>query len=386
MIPGIVRLKLAIVRQARWLMIALALLSLVTIVGTGYTVANPPTKTVESQVHQQTVTTSVDTVAVVTEPGSLWTVGTRLENRPFYPLSGAPNATFRVTTAAPQADELRVHHRLTLVFFAERDGAEIWRTERPILDESTRIRGQPATSAVTLHIPALIEEMAGYNQKLKGVDTTDALLRLNSTYATDRYEGSFTSSSTFRIEQPGYWLESSLDSDRSHSTTVTNKVEDPPEDIWVGAGVVVGLLAGLGAAGVNRYRRQVNPVELKHHLDRQRFDEWISRGRIRQPIGGQDVAMISLHDLVDVGIDSKERVIYDPDRELYAIMNDGMMYYFDPRETEADLSEAEDITQLFTTDGQPRLQSDSDPQPATDRADPADTDGHQAWDELMEEQ
>lgn len=170
-----------------------------------------------------------------------------------------------------------------------------------------------------------------------------------------------------------------------------SKTEQTPPDRTTAIGVfAIVILSSLGAGGTRWLATNKDPEAIKVRIDRERCSEWISEGWIRQPIGGQDVMMMSLEDLVYVAIDSKERVIHDPDRELYAIMDDGMLYYYDPMEDPAEHGIG--LDEVVGADAEPAGSSDT---PTESPAEPSSTEGAQisveeadshAWNQLLEEE
>lgn len=84
-----------------------------------------------------------------------------------------------------------------------------------------------------------------------------------------------------------------------------------------------------GAVWVRRFhRRDVDVAVLRETLTRERFDEWISRGRVPKDTGQRSVYVESLEDLVDVAIDSSKRVIRDPERDQYVVIDGDIVYRY----------------------------------------------------------
>lgn len=48
-------------------------------------------------------------------------------------------------------------------------------------------------------------------------------------------------------------------------------------------------------------------------------------------IGDYHVSLDTLEDVVDVAIDTNERVVHDTQRGLFAVVNDGVVYYYSDR-------------------------------------------------------
>lgn len=358
MIPGLLRLEYVLVNRSRLVMAAFAIAAVVAFAGAGYAMANPPTEEITEEENQQTVTTDFYHKAVVTSNESLWENGTVLENRNFYPMGSADNLTLQIRTSASNALRLDATHRVALVYYSNVDGSRIWDREQPVTPVMTTTEDGSVVSTVTLDVPAILEQVESYNDKLVGVGSTKVDLVLQVNYSTGLYSGGYSSTAELKLSKSGFQVNGELGSDRSHSTTATRTVERPLDTTTVGGILLMAVLSTAVAGGTRHLAETRDAQAIRDEIDRKRCSEWISEGLIRQPIGGQDVMMRSLSDLVNVGIDSKERVIHDPDRDLYAIMDSGMLYYYDPME---ELSEQAARSEEVV--GGDLQDSDSPPQP-----------------------
>jgi hypothetical protein len=256
----------------------------------------------------------------------------------------------------------------------------VWQSSEPVLsDEQTVTDGRAATSA-PLDIDHIHARSSQLNDELTGITRVNVLLRMNVSYATDRYSGHVTETASLQLTSNAYWLGGSLGFEETRSTPLTREITHPPDYGAIGGLVGGGLLAMIGAALAWRAREFEDPATIKYRLDLTRCHEWVSEGRIRQPISGQDVAMDTLEDLVDVAIDSKRRVVHDDERGLYAVFDGNLLYYFDP---EGDRG-VEGIEAAEAEPEQPkRVRSDGNGHD-DDEDDEADVD-HDAWDRLMDE-
>ena len=327
---GWLRLKYLVAEHGREIGVVLAVVSLLAISGAGYAALNPPTETVTEQTHVQTVSSKGQLVAVVTGESALWDRGTRLVGSPFYPREAAPNPKVEVRTTVPSGREVSVTHEVSVVYRAAEDGRTLWESSETLVSEEQTVSDGEATSSAPLPIDRIAERNAALNSELTGITRVNVLVEMNVSYATDRYSGTVTRTAPLTVGGSGYWLGGGLGFEETRSTPVTHE-ETGPRDFGLIAGlVVVGIVSAGGAAASYKFRDLEDPAKVKHELDMARSHEWVSTGRIRQPISGQDVSMDSLEDLVDVAIDSKRRVVFDADRQLYAVFDNSMLYYFDP--------------------------------------------------------
>ena len=97
---------------------------------------------------------------------------------------------------------------------------------------------------------------------------------------------------------------------------------------------LVALLAMLGAVAVASggaiaaKAPQFDEEELKQEIAHNQYSEWISEGDVLIDSDNEFVAVNSVKDLVNVGIDANKRVIYDPDLSVYTVSDDGVTYYY----------------------------------------------------------
>ena len=399
MIPGLLRLEYLLVNRSRVVMTTFAIVAVVAFAGAGYAMANPPTEEITEEEDRQTVTTDISHHAVVTTNESLWENGTVLENRDFYPMDSADNLTLQIRTSANNAVRLDATHRVSLVYYSNVDGNRIWERKRPVTPVNTTIVDGRVVSYATLDVPAILDQVEQFNDQLVGVGSTQVDLVLKVNYSTGLYSGGYTSAAELKLSTSGFQVNGELAGERSHSTTATRTVEHPLETTTIGGILLMALLSTALAGGTRHLAETRDPKAIKDEIDRKRCSEWISEGLIRQPIGGQDVMMQSLADLVNVGIDSKERVIHDPDRDLYAIMDGGMLYYYDPMEDLSDnATRSEEVVggdastrasppHAEPVDGQDRSGTDSETAPADEElAITIDDAEARAWNQLMAEE
>ena len=79
--------------------------------------------------------------------------------------------------------------------------------------------------------------------------------------------------------------------------------------------------------------RQQETRELGLAWYREQYSQWISEGEF--PAGSERnyIYIDSLKGLVDIAIDTNNRVIYDSDIEVYSIVDEGVVYYHSPDPT-----------------------------------------------------
>ena len=104
------------------------------------------------------------------------------------------------------------------------------------------------------------------------------------------------------------------------------------------AAPVLALLSLLGLLGLALGRNQglhqltsSQRATLSYYRDRSSYDEWITRARLPEDAIEERRAKVStLEDLVDLAIDTDERVIEDPYKNAYIVQHEGVTYVYSP--------------------------------------------------------
>lgn len=283
-----------------------------------------PTETTESEVQTQ---------ATVMQ-GGLWEPGTSLENKPIYVTEISPVLEVQPVTTVP-ADTTQVVHEVGLSITAEHEGQTFWSEREVLLREEASITDGEASSSAEITIPELEERLGTREAALDGTGSLTVQIDVLVEYEREQTTGTHRLDATLGLTESGYWLE-----DTGSVTTEYTRTEE--RSTRGSNPLLVGMLLAVAAGsafGAHRlYRRpELDPNELEYRLARQRFQEWISAGRLHRlrEEGGTDpetIQMASLGDLVDVAIDSRRRVIYDDEIEIYAVRCDGSTYTYEPEQ------------------------------------------------------
>lgn len=301
-----------------------------SLVGAGiFVYMNPSTTTVSEQQNVQQVGTSILTSAVVINNTTLYEPGKRLVNQPVYVLEATPNLTYHVQTRVPEGQAVRVTHQLTFRLAAARDGNVFWESERRILEESLVVEDGQAVSSASLNMSAVGAEVRQRRDQVGAIDEFTSEVVLNVTYDTGSYQGQLTGSTPVVFSAGAFWVEGDIARSQTHGETVTREVPDEPDMGTTMALAILGTLIVLGAAALEVLRRRdIDRAELEMQLALDRFDDWISEGQIVTDADRKYVMVSSIQDLVDIAIDSEKRVIHDPEFDIYAVVDDDIVYYF----------------------------------------------------------
>ncbi|PGF16289.1 hypothetical protein CP556_09280 [Natrinema sp. CBA1119] len=330
------RLELVLARHGRAIAIALVVVGVLAIAATGWAVANPVTTTA-AQFSEERVTTDAETSAVVTENGTLWTEGERLEDSSVYFLNATPELTIRPETrlrnetGGTPIEDGDVTHELRLRFEATRDGSTFWNESHEVVAESASVENGVATSNATIDVESYRQRQRQLEREVSGIGSVELSMVLRVEYDTGRQQGTVTTTTPVEITDDAYWLGNSLSDSATHShRSGTARTTESRSATLVGGLSVLGTLSLAGAALVAR-RSPADLEAARRAVHERRYAEWISQGSIPMWIGDYHVSLDTLEDVVDVAIDTNERVVHDTQRGLFAVVNDGVVYYYSDR-------------------------------------------------------
>ncbi|KAB1193247.1 hypothetical protein GJR96_07225 [Haloferax sp. MBLA0076] len=322
------RLKLFVTQQARPLVVLFAVAGLFCLLGAGYVFFTPTTQTVSEEVNVQTIESSVGTSAVVTGNSTLYEQGETLENRSAYFVPVTPNLSFHAETDVPPGQDVTVSQRLTMNVVGVRGDQPFYQSEEVLLDERRSVSDGSVAATRSINVSAMRKDIQTKRAETDGVGRFRVSLELNVTYQTDSYEGSLSTSAPFVISGQAYYLDGAVADSQTHSETVQREVQRPSDPAEYGGLALVGLVL-FGLCGVIvRTEAVSDPEELRTRISHSRHDEWISRGEFPTESEKQYISILTLADLVDVAIDTNRRVIYDPDIEVYAVIDGNEIYYY----------------------------------------------------------
>ena len=330
------RLDLLLAKHGRAIAIVLVAIGALAFLASGWAVANPSTST-SPQYADERVSSDVGTSAVVVQDGTLWNEGQRLENSGVYLFNATPELTVRPETeltnqtAGAPVDDGNVSHELTIRLEASRDGETFWNETETLIDESPSIENGVATSEATIDVERYRDRQREIEREVAGVGNVDVYLEFRAAYDTGTARGVQQTSTTLEVTDDAYWLEESLATSDEHTRQTGTAETTESRNLGLIAGLsMLGTLALAGGAFVAR-RSPIDEEAARRTVHEQRYAEWISRGSIPMWIGDYHVSLDTLEDVVDVAIDTNERVVHDTQRGLFAVVNDGVVYYYSDR-------------------------------------------------------
>lgn len=336
----------------RWFWALVVVLAVVA-VGTGWVAVSTyafPGTTAEERV-EGTWSTQAEVAhqATVESTNPIFPVGTTLEDRAVYYTAIAPvvDGEYRFSYAAPEGGDATIDSTVLVQIRSVGDEGETvyWETSRELADQTVDGVGPNEAVVVpfSLNASAVAEEADAIENSLGGsAGTLETRI-----VAWSQVEGTVGGSSvsnrevyavplsvdggTYSFGEDGPWNDQYQDT----STVEVPRTYGPLRTI-VSPVVALLALAGLGILLVFKRRGLVGldtgeRAELSYRRHRSNYDEWITRVKLPDAAMGDSRARVStLEDLVDLAIDTDERVLEDPSRNRYFVQHDGVSYEYSP--------------------------------------------------------
>jgi len=330
------RPKYLLVQYGTVIAAALVLASVIAFAG-AWTAAQPTETTERVPVYQEDVSTTVGTSAVVTGNTTLYNESEVLRDKPVYLFRATPNLTLAVNTSLDANRTASITHRLSVRFRATRNDETFWQRTRTYANETYRTAEGSASTIETVNVSAIREDAARFREEVGSAGTFAVEIRLNVTHdvrESPTYGGTMTASVPLVMESEAYLLDGDLATSRTEESFATRRSTVRPDPIeYLGFGAAGVLALALAAVAVF-VRRDLDAEEIRTRISRNRYDEWISRGEIPTGTNKRYVRIEDLEGIVDIGIDSNKRVIWDDEYDIYAVVDGDIVYYYGAGPTE----------------------------------------------------
>jgi len=321
------RFQLLIARYGRRMAITLVVVGALLFLVAGWIALTPPTTTATERTTAATASTGADTAANVTGDSDLWERGTELRNNPVYLTNASPTVAVEPRTSVPAGSTVTQTVRLRIT--ATRNGEVFWASTERLLREEGTVENGTAIARTEIDVRELEERLATLRSRLAGVGSVQTQLQLTVDYDTGRYAGTLESSAPLEVTDRAYWLGGGLGDSRDHYATTTRTVTQSPNWFAVLLLTLLGALSLTGAWTVFATRPEELDVEaIKQERHRRKYADWISTGSIPMWVGQNYVELDSLEGVVDVAIDTQERVVHDKRRDLFAVISEDVVYYY----------------------------------------------------------
>lgn len=312
-----------------------------------------PDTHIEERVESSWSTTGTFThEAKVESSNPVFAKGSTLENRSVYYQSIAPtfNGTYAIAYGSDVKGDVRVDSHVVLqIRRVGEDGEPVyWETNRELASttETGVTPGERVETAFRLNTSALSQRIEDIDSSLGGGPGSIQVQlvvwsTINGTVAGEEVQERdmhtvplSIDSGTYRFGSDGTWNQQHQD---------TRKVEVPDEygplQTLLAPILILFSIIGLGglwylySRNLHRIPEQER-VRLTYRRQRREFDEWITRATLPDEVlPDRRATVTSLDDLVDLAIDTDERVIEDPSRDLYLVQHDDVVYTYSPPES-----------------------------------------------------
>ena len=377
--PNETRLRLRAVLNAQFTAI-LAVCLVAAAVGGGlvYTTHVDPGTTTETRtVSSLTVEAEYAHSAEVTEPNSVFDIGTVLDGRNTYFTQVTPVLDVDVESsyAADTASDVDVSFESVLVVrnVDSEDDTVYWDERETLTTETVSgvEPGETATASFALNsseVDATAEQIEsdlgaspGETETFVATDVTvEGAINGEPTSRTQPIEMTLDhGGDTYTVSEPG------LQSDTTEQTESVT-VERSYGPLRSAGGPLLLLLGIAGAGGLAYARREVGlalaPAEreyLSYRDDRAEFAEWIAAIRLPESVHERPEAEAStLRDLVDFAIDNDTGVVEDPATDAYHAVTEEFVYTYTPpalaagRGVESELTRGEAAADPAGTDAE----------------------------------
>lgn len=313
----------------------------VAALGGAWMASQPSTNTVQETVFQDDISTTTDETAVVTGDPPLDEIneGDTLRNQDRYLLGLTPNLTLTANSSLPDGRTVNITHRLILQYQATvTDGGTLGGNTTVLINESETTNGTFSTAA-TINPQSIRTKSQRIGSNFSNAVDVSSELLLEVAYEVDgdvSYAGSMEASAPVVVGEDTYYVDGDLSTSQTEQETRprTSKSSSDPLS-YLGLGVV-GVLALAAAAGSVLLRRDIDAEDIRTQIYRNRYKEWISRGEIPTGTNKRYVRIDDLEDIVDIGIDSNKRVIWNEEYDIYAVVDGDVIYYYTAGSAEID--------------------------------------------------
>ncbi|AUX10398.1 hypothetical protein AArcSl_2783 [Halalkaliarchaeum desulfuricum] len=344
------RLRRALDRQFVVVVVAL----LVTAALGGYLAYEPHVEP-GVEIEEETVTdwserTAFGHSATVQEDNPVFPVGADLTDRSLYYTNLAPELDgvyeYRYSSSGGEGEvDVEMDIQLRYQSVAGDDDGVFWERTEPLttVEHEAVNPGESVTAEFQVNVPeteARIEDIQEQLGTTIGTAEVDVVVQTRVQGTVDGDEVSTIHRQQLQISPDGatYEVENPGAETEAHQSTITDEVpvEYGPLRSYGSLGLIAASLLGLVGLGVARRNGAIAPTEreiaaAEWARTRSEFEEWISRGHV--PDGSLETPRIeleSLDDLVDVAIDSNNRVIEDAARECFYVVGSDVHYVFVP--------------------------------------------------------
>jgi len=329
----------------------LVILALVVVgVAGGYT-AYTAYGTTETVVRERTVSTATTFSefshgATVREDSAVFSQGVRLAGRSLYftQLSPVLNGTYRLRHGGEDPVPARARADARLVLRSVGSGDTVyWSDSEPLgsVNESSLEPGEPMAANFSVNVTASLASIGRIRENLSASPGSAEVAVVVSSVVEgetggERYVDMREETMTVSPGRGTYSVGADTEGRKVHEAEETVVIEKEGSNTPVYGGASVFVLSVVSSALLEKKRREgffsVPEEEVQNaafRADRERFDEWISRGSVEGQGTDRTVRVSSLADVVDAAIDTDRRVIETEEGETYVVLAGETKYVYE---------------------------------------------------------
>lgn len=354
-IPTTLRVRRVVSDWFPVLVAGLVLLTLLAGLGTYGAYASTEYETEEVVVSSLNESTDFRHSAVVRNDSTIWTEGETVRDRPLYYMRLTPTLDVNYaysyeltgTDGGGEGGDVTARTEVQLIVRAvNEDGETLWRDARPLASETSRSLAPGATHDVSLSVNATrVAQRISQVESDLGARSGDVevIVRtrtsVNGSVAGQSLSREHTSDLPLVVRPPTYRVDGGRTA-AADTPLRTETLREPVEtSLLTGLGAPLGLVAGLVALGGLAYASRRDLVGLSE-AERERclvaerrkeFDDWITEGELPGIDQYQTVVKVnSLSGLVDLAIDTNNRVIEEDDAFYVLRGREDVAYVYAP--------------------------------------------------------
>ena len=322
--------------------------------------AAPDDETEQRTVEAWSATAGFTHSAEVQVENEVFEIGEELPNQPVYFATVAPelDGQFEYYYDAPDGD-VSVNVQFERVVRAvDDDGGEYWSVSEPLngTSEESVEPGEPVDASFTVDVAELENESERIESSIgSSPGTVESVVVAHVTMEGDVDGESVQHTEAYEllIEPDGdtYEVDGPTNERHAEERTEESEVAAAATDLRGPIGGLAVMLASLGALGAlvaTKRKGALAPPQaeldrLRAEHERERFDEWITTGRVPEEFHGRSrIEVDTLEGLVDVAIDCDRRVLEDRSKGdvAYYVVNEGLLYVYEPTGVEFEVVDA----------------------------------------------
>lgn len=288
-------------------------------------------------VETEDVSTTVETESEVTNNTGVLQEGEILRGSPLYLYSVNPELDINTEVEAQR--EADVETTVLIQYRGVEEEYEFW-NEQEVIEESSMVvdADESAKQSTSITVPEVYEDAMAVLEDFDEDGDLEVELIVQTSYETDEYSGDIEMGGDFLFRDETYSvMPPELRDSQSHEIEV--EAEEPDEThvtIWEYALKLLAIsLILLVAHRLSDHRRS------EHDYERIRYSDWVTRVEVVDVSEFEKnvIGVDSIKGLVDIGIDTQERVLWVAEEERYVLVTETLFYEYDVSDLECDESD-----------------------------------------------